>query len=266
MTAGSRVGSRTGGLSTTTVTTQPRAVQAKRGLDEVTMDDLQLMGIQVETLFVHDGRERMLRTNEPDGRPAPRLFLGRTRQGHVVRFGESVPDWLADRLAAILERAALAGDPRAPLVTIEALRATLESDAHITMEKGGPAYRFPDLPARPLGAVPVSVDENADAVRDTFPWVVLPAWQPCFAVIRDGTAVSVCFTSRNGALAAEAGVNTLPELRGRGYASAATEAWGAAIRAANRIPLYSTSWDNLASQGVARRVGLIMYGADAHWT
>lgn len=231
-----------------------------------TMDDLELMRIQIETLFVHDDRGRMLRTNDPDRRPAPRLFLGRTRCGHVARFGEAVPDLLARRLAAIVEREPLTGDLRAALAGTAALRAALESDAHVEREEGGPAYSFPDILVRPLDAIPVSADENAGAVRDTFPWVVLPAWQPCFAIVRDGVAVSVCFTSRNGARAVEAGANTLSDFRGRGFASAATAAWGAAVRATGRIPLYSTAWNNLASQGVARRLGLIVYGADAHWT
>ncbi len=230
------------------------------------MEDLQLMRIQVETLFVHDGRGRMLRTNEPDGRPAPRLFVGRTRHGHVVRFGQSASDSLARRLAAFLERETVPADPRAPLIGVEAFRAALEADAHVEREWAGPAYCFPDALARPDEAIPVGPDASADAVRDSFPWVLDPAWQPAFAVVRDGVAVSVCFTSRNGARAAEAGVNTLPEYRGRGYASAATAAWGATVRESGRIPLYSTSWDNLASQGVARRLGLIVYGTDAHWT
>jgi hypothetical protein len=34
------------------------------------------------------------------------------------------------------------------------------------------------------------------------------------------------------------------------------------VRRENRIPLYSTSWDNAASRGVARRLGLVLYGAD----
>ncbi len=59
-----------------------------------------------------------------------------------------------------------------------------------------------------------------------------------------------------------AGIETLEAYRGRGYATAVVAGWAYAIRATDRIPLYSTSWDNLASQAVAHRLGLVQYGTD----
>jgi hypothetical protein len=228
------------------------------------MDDGELMRVRVETGFTYDGRGRMLRTNEPDGRPAPRLFLGRTRSGYIYRLGHAVPDVLARRLAEVIEREPFAGAVRMPPAGVDAVREALAGHAPIAGEGGGPAYRFPDALVRPPDVIPITADD-AHLVQDTFPWVILAGWQPCFAMVRDGAAVSVCFSSRIGTQAAEAGVNTLPEFRGRGYAAAVTAAWGAAIRDRRLIPLYSTAWDNLASQGVARRVGLSMFGADMHW-
>jgi hypothetical protein len=39
-------------------------------------------------------------------------------------------------------------------------------------------------------------------------------------------------------------------------------AWAATLRASGRVPIYSTSWDNLASQAVARKLGLPLFGAE----
>ena len=230
------------------------------------MDDRDLMGIRAGTLFTYDARGRMLRTNEPEGRPAPRFFLGRMMTGHVVRFGEAVPDAVARRLTEIIERQPVADALPVPPAALAAVREELARHAPITWEGGGPAYRFPESISRPGEAVQVT-DANVEVVCDTFPWLyrTLADWRPCFAVVRDGAAVSVCFSSRIGACAAEAGVETLPAFRGRGYAFGVTAAWGEAVRAAGLIPLYSTAWNNLASQGVARRLGLVRFGADATW-
>jgi RimJ/RimL family protein N-acetyltransferase len=224
------------------------------------------MSIRADTLFTYDRLGRMLRTNEPDAHPAPRLFLGRTLGGHVVRFGATMPAAVARLLAAILEREPPAGALTDAPAARNPLRDVLERHAPIAREQGGPAYRFPESLPPPADVVQVT-DANIEIVRDTYPWLCrgVAGWAPCFAVVRDGAAVSVCFSARIGTQACEAGVETLPDFRGRGYAQAVTAAWGAAIRRSGRIPLYSTSWENLASQGVAQRGGLVRFGADSTW-
>lgn len=246
------------------------------------MDTLALMRRRADTSFTYDRLGRMLHTNEPrvpDRRPAPRLFLGYTPSGYIVRFGASMPDGLARRLEEIIVRGLPEGGPprsvpgpvvaaalAIPAALSAELRATLTAHALITAEEAGPAYRFPETIEPPSGVVHLTAG-NRDLVRDPYPWLYdeHADWQPCFVAVQDGAAVSVCFSARLSAGAAEAGVETLPDYRGRGYAVAVTAAWGAAIRTSGRIPFYSTSWDNTASQGVARRLGLIPFGSDMKW-
>ena len=78
--------------------------------------------------------------------------------------------------------------------------------------------------------------------------------------------MSFCCSVRISPQADEAGVETLEDYRGRGYATNVVAGWAIAVRELGRIPLYSTSWDNVVSQSVAKKLGLILYGVDLHFT
>src|SRR5581483_10170332 len=205
----------------------------------VDADDLALMALRADTLFTYDDRGRMALTNEPCAiarRPAPRLFVGRTPSGCVLRVGADVSESLAERLAALASAAAPMADLCVAPAILAGMRALLEHDAPVTEETSGPAYRFPDL-TRGEGDVARLTEDNRTLTRPTFPWLEREwaDWQPCFVKIEDGAAVAACYSARIGARVAEAGVATLPDFRGRGHATAVVAAWGAAIRASGCI-------------------------------
>ena len=231
--------------------------------------NIELMTMQVEVLFTQDENGCLQRINEPvgDAKPAPRFFFGYTNEGSICRFRHDLPDNIVTQLKEV---AAIEPMPmnslKIPSVHGQ-FKEILQSHAPIERVWVGPAYRFPEQIAPPTNVIRLSCT-NARLLKGNFAEMgsELNSSQPYLAIIEDSQAVSICRSVRLSSRAHEAGVDTLAGYRRRGYATSAVAAWAFAVRALNLIPLYSTSWDNVASQHVAQRLGLVQYGVDYHVT
>ena len=232
------------------------------------MKPIDLMAIQVETLFVLDAKGRLTAVNSDDGIPTPRFFFGSTEEGNLWRFRFDLPSDILEELERFCLQEPARADLETPPENLEAFKKILNCQQPIKRSWSGPAYWIPeDDPKSGANAVRIT-EENSEVLNEGFPdngrWI--NSCQPVYAAIRDGKAVSVCLSARVAAKAYEAGVETLEDYRGNGYASCVVAAWAAEVRRMDRIPFYSTSWENIASQGVARRLGARMFGADLHFT
>jgi hypothetical protein len=231
------------------------------------LNALATLDIQIAALFIHDANGRIQRSNEPlPNSPAPRFFFARTLDGNRWRFRDDLPLAVVEHLQALAASEPVMTDIRRPMKNLERIRAVLTTHAPILGESHGPAYRFPDDIPHPSNVVMID-QTNLALLQEMEPDLDrfernLAVMGPCAVVVEDGTAVSMCFSSRWTAHAAEAGLDTLPPARRRGYAVAVVAAWANAVRESGRMPLYSTSWENLASQAVARRLDLILYAED----
>jgi len=233
-------------------------------------NDLAWMALQVDVLFESDAEGRLLRPRAPGsaGEPPPRFFLGRTRHGQLWRFGAGVPRACVVELARLAALERLGRPLEEPPERLEALRARLAVDAPIERVFHGPAFRFP-APAEGGAADPGVVrltPDRVDLLGAELPALAatLAERQPCVAVLDGGRVVSACYAAARSDSAAEAGADTLPGHRGRGFGARAVAAWARAAADAGLLPLYSTEWTNRASRALAARLGLILYGVDLH--
>lgn len=206
-------------------------------------------------LYTCDEHGRLISVNEDDGPPAPRLWVAWNEHGLVWRVRHDVAPQLATELGEILGQARPGAAMAEPACAAE-LRALLAplGEQHAEIE-----YECP----RELGGDAIQLGpENLELLQR---W--LPSWRyyatiglPMTAIVLDGAAVAVCACVRrpdDGATAA--GCETHPDFRGHGHAAMATAAWARAVRDRGLVPLYGTSWQNLASQRVAAKLGLVPY-------
>lgn len=231
---------------------------------------IELINLQAATLFTHDEQGRLRYIPEPgydesELYPAPRFFMGRTTQGNIWRFRHDMPEDLIYTLEQLCQQEPVAQDLTTLPKQAAAIRAALNKQQDITEEVRGPAYWVPD--GLPLADNAVLISEgNKGLLEAHFAWAIRSPSNfrvgPIVVAIVDGTAVSICHCARITDRAAEAGVETVEGYRGRGLAGTAVSKWAAIIRKQGRIPLYSTSWDNISSQSVARKLGMVCYGED----
>ena len=261
--------------------------------------DAELMQLHTRALFVNNADGDIVTVNEPAGARAPRFFLGTFSDGKLLRFRDDVNDEVRQQLSVAAEREVAAASFRAPIDSAP-YQAILGTSAPIVNTWAGPAFCFspadtekvatsvllqnvapqlsgnivqswPENVAPPLSGNAGIVLMTADNAEMLLPF--MKGWfhdtklsAPMLALVENNQAVSLCSSVRRTARAHEAGIETAPAYRGRGYSRHVATAWARAVREMSCTPLYSTSWSNTASRAVAQKLGLHHFGSDLHIT
>jgi hypothetical protein len=239
------------------------------------MPVLERMRLHINTLYCLDAAQRLRCVNEIGEPPAPIFYMGRTNEGNLWHLRHDLPAALVEEIDILCRAEPVASDLSRPPQNRAAIRAAIAKHLPAQAldqaldEYRGPAYWMPKVEHRPSSRVVLITEANSKLLQSAFPWMIPLLGNgdngdngPVTATVEQGSAVSLCFCARRPAQATEAGVETLPAFRGRGYATATVAAWAAEVTRRGVIPLYSTSWENAASQEVARHLGMEIYGED----
>jgi hypothetical protein len=190
-----------------------------------------------------------------------------TRDAHAVYIGSEVPDTLVPALVDAVERSPLASAPDREPPALGACRTILEPGCPRLALDSGLAYLIePGVPFVTRPDIVRSDTSNSVALRPLNPgnWEhdewnhlldgILGPWAMAIA---GGRVISLCHTPVPMTdSAAECGVWTHPDARGRGYAAAVTATWADILRPSGRSLFYGTDVQNLSSQRVAQRLEL----------
>ncbi|EPY06587.1 hypothetical protein PAALTS15_15606 [Paenibacillus alvei TS-15] len=242
-------------------------IQTKKENPETNlMSSYKLMNMHAEALFTHDDKMRLRSINEPwpGERPAPRFFLGRTMDGKTIcRFRHDIPFPLVEQLESLCRDEPAIRDNHATPKHYESYMSLLHAE-QFTM---GPCYYVPDTclaDASSEKTVTITKENITKWDYSGFEWLAseIEYAQPCVAIVHHEQIVSLCRSVRISSHAHEAGLETLHDFRGQGYAAHVVASWALAVRRIGAIPLYSTLCDNLSSQRVAAKANLPIYGVN----
>jgi GNAT acetyltransferase len=213
--------------------------------------------VQLETLFVLNEGGRIVSTREPNPTAGPMFSLIRDATHCAWAIHNDVPDDLAHQLDALAREEPVIQDFRSEPLHVGRYRSLLGG----TVESG-PVFTFPEV--LPTSRDTITIEDIKKLERHFGGWKSneLSGCAPIVGIVEDGYAVSVCFSARRSALAAEAGLETAKPFRGVGLGPRVTAAWALAIRTSGLLPLYSTSWVNTASLAVARKLSLSVCATD----
>ena len=225
------------------------------------MDDLALLRLEQATLWASDGDGRLLHCRTGAAEPPPRLVVGGCGLGLAWACAADVPSSVVDSVGQLL-----APEPSAERVgwapaEADAVLQAVAAVGDLAPPHGGPSFVVDGPVPSPTGVdVRTSEEVDEDAHSGLLPATDRPLTTPWAVAVVEGRVAAVCETARSAPTSVEAGVWTYAPYRRRGLAAAVTAAWSALVT--DRTAFYSTSWDNLASQGVARRLALRPIG---HW-
>jgi len=199
------------------------------------------------------------------------IVIATTGDDSRIYVGSEVPDMLVPLVADAFDTAPLPSSLTLEPAAISAVRELLEP-ACSPLSLHASLYYVVEPPVRVEMRTRVVRSDSAEAqsLTDLNPgnWAT-GEWQelldgvlgPWAMALDDGRVVSICHTPRPMSdRAAECGVWTHPDYRGRGHAAEVTAVWADILRPSGRFLFYSTLPENLASQRVAARLQLRSIG------
>jgi hypothetical protein len=238
-----------------------------------TADDLRLLQVDIDTMFVMSATGRIERENDPDRSSGPRVFFSGCPFGNLTRVRYDVDDASAMRILEVAAKEPPWRDPDAMPACTEKIVALL-SDGQTAAVSTALIYQLPNGLRYEHTAAIVHGDSEegrqmlARLADRGMPDYMQTAgfkgvgdfWEPWCVALDTTEIASMAFAARLGVSGAELGVYTFPKCRGRGLAAAVTAAWSS-MRSLNQHALfYSTSKSNLSSQRVTARLGLRLIG------
>jgi hypothetical protein len=195
------------------------------------------------------------------------LIIAAAPEGQLLFLGSELPGQLADDLQATFDSARHDADPTSPPPALADCELLLHQIGGPTRRTPGPCYLIP--PGTQFGSsaqLTLSSDRQVEILRPANPgnWFA-DEWDelldgklgPWAMATIGGRVISICHTpTRMTDDAAEGGVWTDRDFRGKGHAAAVTAAWATILEPTGRHLFYSTDAENHSSQGVAARLGL----------
>lgn len=208
-----------------------------------------------------DAAGRLLHCRTDFEEPAPLLVVAACSDGLCGAASVVVPDDVQARVRSLLAREPAADAIGWAPTRAAALVGALTDVCELASPHGGPSYVVSSPLAAPsVGDWRTSAETDVSSLRGLMPEDDRLMTAPWVVAMVDGQVAAACETARSTASAVEAGVWTYEPHRRQGIGAAVTAAWSTLVD--GRTAFYSTSWDNRASQGVARHLGLRPIG---HW-
>lgn len=224
---------------------------------EIDLSQLDLVRLEIETLWETDRDGQLLHARTPKRWPAPLCVVAATTMGlcAATRHDVSPEDDAEIRRLVEQERHQVLEVGWQPDCASEILNLLAENHL-VADEKTGPTYV---LAAPPNPATDVVLRTSETGVSASV-WSTMPSEDrdlaaPWVVAIVEGRVAAVCETARSARRAVEAGVWTYPDFRRSGLATAVVAAWARLVD--RRVVFYSTDAANLASQATAVRAGAL---------
>lgn len=227
-----------------------------------------LLELELRTIYQVSGEIQSRVLTLADG--PVKVVYGWSPEDHVLALG---PDLVADADCIwAVER------PFEPGTTPETIKRAVDLLGRISPTasaiQGGPSFLFPrELPDPCVPkdvCIYVSDDYGRTQARqfqrplnweqDEWSELIAGHLGPWAIAAKIAEPISICHTPAYSSAAAEAGVWTHPNFRGRGLAPAVVHAWWNQARLHWATLFYSTDGGNAASQAVATKLGLCSIG------